>query len=286
MSEVFYLNGALVPREQARISVLDYGFLCGYGLYETVRAYDGVPFRLDAHLARMRYSADRLGIPVGTDVLRQAVMDTVKANGFADTRVRICLSAGEGSVTPNLSSCEMPTIAVLVTEYLPPAAEKYAKGYRVIVTDIRRNSRSPVTYMKSLNGIDSMLARQESRAAGADEALLLNDRGYLSEACGSNVFIVKDGVLRTPRFEAGILPGVTRVAVFELAARLGIKVEESDVRLRDLLGADEAFLTNSLIEVVPLTAVGKKAVADGAAGRVTRRLMKAYRQLVVRETRK
>jgi len=284
MEEIVYLNGKLMPRSQARVSVLDYGFLFGFGLYETIRAYHGKPFRLDNHIARMRFSANKLGILIKPAEIRQAVKDTVKANGFADTRIRITVSIGEGTITPNLTSCIEPTIAVLVTEYHPPAPEKYRDGFKVIVSNIRRNSLSPVTYMKSANTMEAMLARQQARTKGMDEALFLNEKGFLTEASGSNIFLVKDGNLITPRFETGILPGVTRIVVFELANQLGIKVKEKYVRLDELLQADEAFITNSLIEIVPVTGVGGKKIGKGKPGTITKKLMKAYKELVAKET--
>jgi branched-chain amino acid aminotransferase len=141
MEETVYLNGKLIPRSKAKVSVLDYGFLFGFGLYETIRAYHGRPFRLDNHLARLKYSADRIGITIRTPEIRKAVLDTVKANGFQETRIRITISLGEGTITPNLASCTEPTIAVLVTEYKPPAPEKYRNGFGVVISSIRRNSR-------------------------------------------------------------------------------------------------------------------------------------------------
>ena len=284
MEEIVYLNGKLVPRSQAKVSVLDYGFLFGFGLYETIRAYNGKVFRLDNHIARLWYSADKLGILIKPAEIRQAVKDTVKANDFPNTRIRITVSIGEGTITPNLASCKEPTIAVLVTEYKPPASDKYKSGFNVIVSTIRRNSLSPVTYMKSANTMEPMLARQEAREKNADEALFLNEKGFLTEASGSNIFLVKDDVLITPRFEAGILPGVTRVVVFELADKLGIKVKEKRVRLDELLKADGAFVTNSLIEIVPVTEVSGKKIGDGKPGTKTRRLMKAYKIMVKKET--
>jgi len=283
MEEMVYLNGALIPRGQARVSILDYGFLFGYGLYETVRAYDGKPFRLDSHLARMRYSAERLGIELEMKVLRQAVKDTVKANGYKDTRIRLTVSIGEGTMSPDLRSCKTPTVLVIAGEYHPPATEKYARGYSAVVSSIRRNSQSPVTYMKSANTMEHMLARREARDKGTDEALFLNEKGYVTESAGCNVFTVSKGILKTPRFETGILPGVTRVIVFELAAELGIKVSEKNIRLAELLAADEVFLTNSMIEVMPLTGVAGKQIGDGKPGEITRKLMDAYKEMVRKE---
>ena len=286
MGEIFYLNGKLLPSEEAKISVLDYGFLFGYGLYETIRAYDGQPFRLDNHLARLGFSGDRLGIVIHVALIREAVNDVVKANGFKQTRVRICVSIGEGTMSPNLDSCRQPTIAVLASEYTPPNADKYKQGYKVMLSSIKRSSLSPVTYLKSANTMENMLARQDAKEAGADEAFSLNEKGYLTEAAGSNLFLVKDGVLKTPRYESGILPGVTRVVVFELAAQLGIKVKEVNLLLADLLQADEVFVTNSLIEIVPVTVFDGKPLNSGKPGTLTRKLMKAYKEMVKKETTK
>jgi len=285
MSELFYLNGKLIPKEQAKVSLLDYGFLYGYGLYETVRVYGKKAFRLDNHLARLKFAGERLGIVVHTALMRDAVKDVIKANAFPQTRLRLCVSAGEGSMTPSLASCEQPTIAILAAAYTPPAPEKYAAGYTAVTSGIRRNSRSPVVYLKSANTIENMLARQEARRAAADEALFLNEKDYLTEAAGSNLFAVRDSVLFTPKYDAGILPGVTRVVVFELATKLGIKYKEVNIKPDSLAQSDEAFLTNSLIEIVPLTVVDGKKIADGKPGNVTRQLMQAYTRLVKKETR-
>jgi len=284
MSEIFYLNGKLMPREKAKISVLDYGFLFGFGLYETVRAYKGKAFRLDNHLARLRYSGDRLGIIIHTALIREAVHDVIKANGFGQTRIRICVSIGEGTMSPNLDSCKQPTMAIIASEYTPPSKEKYLQGYKVELSSIRRNSLSPVTYLKSANAMESMLARRDAKDAGADEAFFLNERGYLTEATGSNVFLVKDGVLKTPRYESGILSGVTRVVVFELATQLGIKFKEVSCRPADLSLADEVFVTNSLIEIMPVTVFENKPAGGSKVGIITGKLMKAYKELVKKET--
>jgi branched-chain amino acid aminotransferase len=285
MDPVAYLNGSLIPTSQARVSVLDYGFLFGYGLYETIRAYEGKLFRLDAHLKRLEDSALKTGIRLDLTALRRGVLDTVKANGFSDTRVRITVSIGEGTITPNPASCQTPTVLVLAGEYHPFTRDKYEQGFSVVVSAIRRNSRSPVTFMKSANSMENMLARQQARESGADESLFLNDRGYVTEASGSNVFVVEDTVVKTPRLKNGILPGVTRAAVVEVAGQTGLEIRESDLRLSELLAADEAFLSNSLIEVMPLTLVDGRAIGGGGVGSITRRIAKAYRELVVSELR-
>jgi branched-chain amino acid aminotransferase group I len=280
MSAIVYLNGSLIPLSQARISVLDYGFLYGFGLFETMRAYKGKVFRLDSHLSRLAGSAEVLGFPVDTLELRSAVMDTLQANKLSDARIRITVSIGVGEITPDPSTCSGPTVLILAGNYQPHSEQVYQKGFRAIVSSICRNSQSPLARLKSANYLESMLARQEARAAGVDEALCLNEKGFLAEASMSNIFLVTDGILKTPVKESGILPGITRETVLELASQLGINSVEHNIRLDELFQAQEAFLTNSLIEVMPLTEVGGRPVGSGKPGLITRKLMAAYREVV------
>jgi branched-chain amino acid aminotransferase len=280
MSEIVYLNGSLVPREDARIAALDYGFLYGYGLFETMRAYGGKVFRLDRHLERLAGSAEKLGIAVDRSALAGAVTDTIKANKLSDARVRLTVSIGEGGTVPDPASCGLPTVLVVAGEYQPLPDEIYEKGYRAIVSSVRRNSRSHVSKMKSLSYLESMLARREARAAGVDEALCLNEKGMLAEASMSNVFVVTGGILKTPGVASGILPGVTREAVLELAGELGSPAKEDDITFEVLLEAEEAFLTNSVIEIMPLTEVGGQSTGSGMPGQVTRKLMADYKGMV------
>ena len=280
MSEIVYLNGSLIPRSQASISALDYGFLYGFGLFETMRAYGGQVFRLDSHLNRLARSAEILGLPIETPDLKGAVMDTIQANKLSDARVRITVSIGEGEMTPDPSTCNKPTVLILAGHYEPYPEQVYEKGFRAIVSTIRRNSQSPLSRLKSANYLESILARQEARAAGVDEALCLNEKGLLAEASMSNIFLVADGILKTPGQESGILPGITRETILELALPLGINTLEHDIRLDELFQAQEAFLTNSLIEVMPLTEVDGKAIGSGRPGSLTKRLMAAYRKMV------
>ncbi len=281
MSEIVYLNGSLIPRSQAGISVLDYGFLYGFGLFETVRAYEGQVFRLDSHLNRLVRSAKILGLPIGVADLEDAVMATIQANQLGDARIRITVSIGEGSMVPDPSTCKQPTVLILAGDYHPYPEQIYQKGFRAVVSSIRRNSGSPLSRLKSANYLENMLVKQEARAAGVDEALCLNEKGLLAEASMSNIFLVEDGVLRTPREESGILPGVTRGVVLELASRLGISTLEHDIRLDEIAEAQEAFLTNSLIENMPLTEIAGRHVGSGRPGTVTRRLMADYKKLVL-----
>jgi branched-chain amino acid aminotransferase len=280
MSEMVYLNGSLVRLADARISVMDYGFLYGYGLFETMRAYGGKVFRLDRHLERLAGSTAALGITVDKAVLKSAVMDTVRANDLSEARIRLTVSIGEGGTVPDPGSCGEPTVLVVAGEYHPLPEEVYQEGFRAIVSSVRRNSQSPVSAMKSLSYMESMLARQEARAAGVDEAICLNDGGFVAEASMSNVYLVGDGALRTPALASGFLPGITREAVLELAGKQGITTVEDDITLDELIQADEAFITNSVVEIMPLIELDGKPIGTGKPGEVTRRLMKGYKEMV------
>jgi len=280
MSEIVYLNGSLIPRSQASISALDYGFLYGFGLFETMRAYGGQVFRLDSHLNRLAHSAKLLGLPIGTLDLKSAVIDTIRANKLSDARIRITVSIGEGGMVPDPGTCNKPTVLILAGHYQPYPEEVYEKGFSAVVSSIRRNSQSLLSRLKSANYLESILARQEARAAGVDEAICLNEKGFVAEASMSNIFLVTDGILRTPGQESGILPGITRETILELAPQLGIDTVEHDIRLNELFHAQEAFLTNSLIEVMPLTELDGKSLGSGRPGSITKRLMVAYQKMV------
>ncbi len=280
MSEIVYLNGSLIPLSQASISVFDYGFLYGFGLFETMRAYDGKVFRLDRHLSRLARSAGMLGLRIGMLDLGSAVMTTLRANKLSNARIRITISIGEGGMVPDPATCTRPTVLILAGHYQPYPEEVYEKGFRAVTSSIRRNSQSPLSRLKSANYLESMLAKQAAKAAGVDEALFLNERGLLAEASMSNVFLVNEGTLRTPGEESGILSGITRETILELSSKLGINTLEQDIRLDELFQAQEAFLTNSLTEVMPLTEVDGKSIASGRPGPITRKLMLAYGEMV------
>ncbi len=299
MEEIVYLNGSLVPRHQAKISPFDHGFLYGYGLFETMRSYSGHIFRLDRHLARLTHSAEILGLELGltTFELEEAVYKTLRANGLTDARIRLTLSAGEGEIAPEPPSPRAPTLLIVTQGYTPPQC--YDEGFRAAVSHIRQNSQTPLAQIKSANYLNNLLARRQARAMGADEAILLNDRGFLAEGSSTNIFLVSGEKLSTPSQESGILPGITREAVIELAAALGIEMAEREVRLEELLQADEAFFTNSLLEIMPLAEVDGHPigsteasvesaetlaeVGSGRAGEVTKGLILAYKQLVEKE---
>ncbi len=291
MEEIVYLNGSLIPRSQARVSVFDHGFLYGYGLFETMRAYHGTIFLLERHLKRLLNSAAVIGLsPELAEIdLGKACTDTLMANGLQDARLRLTVSRGEVDSFSGSGTSVAPTVLVTARSYQALPAQIYNRGFRVGVSSFRRYSQSPLSGLKSANYLLSVLARREAEAAGLDESLLLNERGFITEGSISNVFFVAHSGLVTPPVESGILPGITREVVMELADALGINVTEGEVGLEDLGQFGEAFLTNSVMEIMPLVAVRDSAgeiitIGSGRPGKITRRLMAAYREMVERET--
>ena len=286
MAEIIYLNGRLIPRSKAKISPFDHGFLYGYGLFETMRAYDGHIFRLDRHLARLRRSAQSLGLAhdvIASEAkqsLETACMETLEANKLVDARLRLTITTGEGAMTPDPNTCSSPTVLVTAQNLVPLPTEKYESGFKAALSSLRRNSQSPLSRLKSTCYLNNILARMEAKAAGCDEAILLNERGYLAEGSSSNIFLVSKGKIVTPALESGVLPGITREAVLEIAQALDIKTVEREVELKELIEADEAFVTNSILELMPLTCLDGKPIGTGKAGQLSKKLMAAYKELV------
>jgi len=274
-----YLNGELVAAEQAVLPALDRGLLYGYGLFETMRSYGGRVFRLAEHYRRLAAGADLLAMPVPLTLaaLEEAVDATLARNGLAGACLRLTLTAGEAEG----GGPSVVLFAREVTEYPPEVRER---GMAAVISAVRRNETSPLARVKSLNYLDNLLAREEARRSGAGEALRLNTQGFIAEGAASNVFLVRDGTLLTPGVEAGALPGITRQVVMEMAGEEGIEVVETSLAPTDLFGAEEAFLTNSVMEVMPLASVGGRPVGSGRPGPLTGRLARRYRDLVARET--
>ncbi|MDO8578474.1 MAG: aminotransferase class IV [Dehalococcoidales bacterium] len=283
MNEIVYLNGSLIPVNQAIISPVDYGFLYGFGLFETMRAYEGKVSFLDRHLSRLARSTETLGLLAITFDIEKAVKDTLVANKLGNARIRVTVSAGEGGAVPDPATCKNPTVLITARQFEPYPEQTYEKGFKAVISSIRRNSQSPLSRLKSTNYLENLMAKREAKTAGADEALFLNERDLVAEASMSNVFIVSDGILKTPRVENGILPGVTRETVLQLAPKLGIETVTDDIWLDDIFEAQEAFLTNTLLEVMPLTKVARNLIGSGKPGPVTRKLRQAYRELVKSE---
>jgi branched-chain amino acid aminotransferase len=274
------VNGTVVPADQARVSVLDNGFAFGDSVYETLRTYAGRPFHLDRHIARLRRSAARLAfdIPLSDQELARRLDAVLAAAANSESYIRFIVSRGVGDISYHFERIQGPTVVMFVKPYERYPDEAYAQGIPVALVSVRRNNPLALDpAIKSCNLLNNILATQEAQALGAVEALLLNDHGELAEGAASNLFIVKDGLLITPPLSAGILEGVTRDVLLELAPALGIPAVERPVSVAALLGADEAFITSTLKEAAPIRTINGKPVGNGRPGTVTLRLLAAFR---------
>jgi len=273
------VNGHITPLDEARVPVLDNGFVFGYSVYEVLRTYGGRPFESGRHLRRMRASADRLGIaiPSSDAELLAHVRALLSRAGNVESYVRIVVTRGLGDSSYDFDRSRGPTV-VMIQKALRPLPERlYADGVRVSAVDVRRNSpRSLDPAIKSSNLLNNILAMRQARARGAEEPILLNLDGFVAEGASTNIFVVEGGTLRTPPLDAGILAGITRAIVLELASSLGIPAREETFELADLLGADEAFLSSTTREVLPIRQVDESLIADGRPGKITRSLMEAF----------
>jgi len=282
MGQLTYINGRFVPKEEAGVSVFDHGFLYGDGVFEGIRAYNGRVFRLEEHLDRLYESARTimLEIPLSREAMREAILETLRRNDLREAYIRPVVSRGKGDLGLDPRKCPAPTVIIIVDaiQLYPP--EAYARGLRTITAatrKIRPDMLNP--RVKSLNYLNNILARIEANRAGVEEAIMLSADGYVCECSADNIFIVRDGAVWTPPPFLGILQGVTRDAVLELARDLAFPTAERLFTLHDVYTAGECFLTGTGAEVAPVVEVDGRRIADGRPGPVTLRLMAAFRDL-------
>jgi branched-chain amino acid aminotransferase len=288
MDAIINVNGRITGQRDAVISVLDHGFLYGEGIYEVVRTYDGRPFLLDRHLRRLRRSAAMIALrlPFTDAELVARVRETIAAlhrepgvHQDRDVYIRILITRGVGEMTYDPEPCDAPSLVVIVKPFTPPPPDIYEKGVRVALVPIVRNHPSSVNpLIKSNNLLNNALAAQEAFRRGAFDAVMRNYRGEISECSTSNLFVFRDGALLTPPLEAGLLAGITREFVLELAPEAGIAAREVALRDPDLLGAEESFLTSSTREIVPIVGVDDAVIGSGRPGPVTGRLRALFRR--------
>ena len=288
MVEMVYLNGRIVPGSEARISVYDHSFLYGYGLFETMRAYSGVIFRLGEHLTRLYKSAETIGLDLKGIDLSRACRETVEANGLKSARIRLTVSHGESEAFPWQESTGQPVVVITAREYQPISPDVFQRGYKVGISSCRRSRYSSLNNIKSTNYLVSILARKEAVARGFDEALLLNEDGCITEGSTSNIFFVTGSGLVTPPLDSGILPGITRDTVIEIARELGIDMAQEDVKPADINRFNQAFLTASTMEIMPVASIvaqdGDSVFQSSGTGNIIPLLVKAYREKVAEET--
>lgn len=278
-----YLNGEFVPETEAKISVFDRGFLYGDGIFETIRAYNGRPFQLDRHLERLHRSAEiiALRLPHGPGRFAAIVEETLQANGLLDATVRLSVSRGQGPPGLSPELCGKPTVVCTARDVQEGIKSKQEAGVRAVFVSTRRTPPQCLDCRaKTFNFLNNLLARIEADAAGAFEGIMLNSSGQVTEGTVSNVFFCGGGTLYTPSVEAGVLPGIARETVLEVASSMSIEKAEGFFTAADLYAAEEIFLTNSNWEVMPVVELDGRAVGTGTPGAVTARLAQGYRELV------
>jgi len=278
-----YVDGEWLPKSRASVSVFDHGLLYGDGVFEGIRVYDGVIFQFKEHLDRLYSSAKsiRLQIPLAPDELTRAVVETLKKNGLKEAYIRLVVTRGVGDLGVDPRKCKKASV-IIITEHVDPAYGAVAreKGISAIISSVRRDMVDATSHeIKSLNYLNSVLAKIEAIDAGAEDALMLDRNGFVSEATTTNLFIVKDSEISTPPSSAGILPGVTRKRIMKLARELGNGIMEKELTPYDVTNADEAFLTGTLGEIVPLVKVKGIEIGNGKPGPVTRRIIEAFIQI-------
>ena len=278
------IDGQLHGRDDATVSVFDHGFLFGEGVYEVLRTYQGRPFLYPEHVRRLHASAARLALtcPLSDAALLERITETIAAARLeGDAYVRILLTRGVGEIVYDPGACPTPTLVIIVKPHVEPAADAVDRGVRLALASVVRNHPGSVDpAIKSNNLLNNALAMQQAYREGAFEALMKNHRGELCECAQSNIFVVRDGALQTPPTDAGLLVGVTRGFVLELAAAAGIRAEERVLHEDDLATCDEAFLTSTTREIVPVVKVGPYTIGAGVPGPVTQRLIAAFRDAV------
>ncbi len=283
MSLKVYINGQYVDKENATISVFDHGLLYGDGVFEGMRSYRGKVFRLHEHLKRLWDSAKSiwLQIPIAIEEMEKAVNDTLALNRIQDGYVRLIVTRGRGTLGLDAHLCSDPQVIIITDHVALYPEEHYQKGLEIVTASTLRNHPAAMNpRIKSLNYLNNILAKIEGMQAGCIEALMLNHKGEVAECTGDNIFLVARGSLLTPPTDAGILEGITRAVVMQLAGAAGIAVREIPLTRHDVYVADECFLTGSAAEIIPVVKVDDRTIGDGKPGPVTADLRQRFRELV------
>ena len=282
MSRQVYIAGKFVPQDEAKISVFDHGLLYGDGVFEGLRAYRGKVFRLRQHIERLYESAKAiwLEVPMSQDAMCDAVNEAVRINKIEDGYVRLVITRGAGTLGLDPNRCSNPQVIIIADAISLYPKELYDKGLEIVTVSVQRNHPAALSArIKSLNYLNNILAKIEGLQAGCIEALMLNHKGEVAECTGDNIFLVHRGVLLTPPLEAGILAGITRDAVIEVAREAGIEVREIPLIKHDVYVADECFLTGTAAEIVPVVKVDSRTIGTGKPGSMTRDLEKRFKKL-------
>ena len=286
MKRWIYIDGKFLPEEEAKISVFDHGFLYGDGVFEGIRAYGGRVFKLEEHLTRLWDSARAidLTIPLSKDKLREKILETLRHNKLKDAYLRLLVSRGKGDLGLDPRKCPRSSLIIIAHKISVYPEDFYEKGLEVIVASTRRISPSALNArIKSLNYLNNILAKIEANLQGMGEAIMLSQDGYVAEGAADNIFVVKDGELLTPPTWIGILKGITRDVVIELAEKEGLPVKEETFTPFSLYSCHECFLTGTAAEIIPVTKVDGKIIGEGKAGPITKKLIEKFQQYTQEE---
>jgi branched-chain amino acid aminotransferase len=290
MRGAVYVNGRISNADEAAIPVYDHGFLYGEGIYETLRTYNRVPFMFERHMRRLRASADhlKLDVPFDDDTLLARIEDTMAAAGeMREAYIRILLTRGVGELTYDVKATPSPSLVIIVKPADEPSARVAEHGITISLVSILRNHPGSVNpIIKSNNLLNNALAMQDAHRRGAEEGLMCNYRGELSECSQSNFFMVRGGVALTPKSAAGLLEGITRAFLFEVGKDIGIEVRDETLYPKDLDTADEAFITSTTRELSPVVRIDDRVIGSGVPGPITKKLMAAYRRKAMELTKK
>lgn len=285
MSLQIYIDGQWYSKENAKISVFDHGLLYGDGVFEGLRSYGGKVFRMKEHLDRLYDSARSifLTVPISPEVMEAAVYETLRLNNLTDGYVRLIVTRGVGDLGLNPNLCPKASVIIIADKISLYPAKLYEEGMEIVTSSTVRNHPAAVNpRIKSLNYLGSILAKIEGLKAGCNEALMLNLNGEVAECTADNIFLIKNGRLATPHVNAGILDGITRRAVIDLAKEAGMDVAETTLTRHDVYVADECFLTGTAAEVIPVIKVDSRPIGDGRVGPITKQLIAAFKGLVAK----
>jgi branched-chain amino acid aminotransferase len=281
-----FLNNQLVDAEDAKISVFDHGLLYGDGVFEGIRLYNKCIFKLEEHLIRLEMSAKALmlEIPMDREALSKAVCDTCTANGLENGYIRLVVTRGVGNLGLSIKNCNQPQIIIIADNIQLYPKEYYEKGLKIITVPTRRNNSAALPPMiKSLNYLNNILAKIEAQNLGYQEAIMLNDQGYVAECTGDNIFMLKDGAIYTPKIASGSLKGITREVVIDIAKELEIELIETEMTRYDTWIADEMFLTGTAAELIPIVEVDSRKIGNGEPGKVTAKFLEIFKTKVIKD---
>ena len=281
-----YLDGKFVDQADAKVSVFDHGLLYGDGIFEGIRLYQGNIFRLDEHLERLEYSAKALllKMPLSRQEVAEATCETCRQNNLTDGYIRLVVTRGVGDLGLSPWLCPTPSIFIIADKIALYPAEHYTTGLSIVTVPTRRMSAAALSpAVKSLNYLNNILAKIEARQAGALEAIMLNDQGYVAECTGDNIFIVHKGEILTPAASQGALKGITRDTIFDIAKEIGVPIREVDLTRYDVWCSDECFLTGTGAEVIPVVKLDGREIGNAKPGAITQKVLTAFRQRVLTE---